>query len=269
VEPHDPGGPIEAELRTGLPRRPRWRLTRSWLWLRLACFAPLTLLLGWVLLYSGWLFALAVLGTPVQARIVERSARADRYTVTFEYPNGARAGAPARKTLTLSPARWGALVRTKALPALRLGTGRLGIVRVEEDGHALGAWSTGLWLSMGAAPTVLAGWALMWGRLAREFWLVKWGRPVCGLVRSRSQRGTHFPRLVVSYEYREMPRQGASATLYGSVSVARAVFDALEVGRPLTVLHALWNPRWHVAYRFASFEARPERAPSASGSAPS
>jgi hypothetical protein len=261
VEPHDAGVPMEAELRGGLPRRPRWRLPRLRLWLRLACLGPPTLLLGWILLHSSWLFVLAALGAPVQARIVERRAQADRYTVTLAYPTGLGPGAVARRTLDVSPSRWGALVRTEALPARRLGAGRLGIVRVEEDGRPLEARSAGLWLVMAVVPSVLAAWVLMWGRLAREFWLVRWGRPVSGVVRSRDRHGfARFPRYAVSYEYRELTRRGASLALYGTARVARAVFDGSQAGQPLTVLHALWNPRWHVAYRFARFDAQPDRA---------
>jgi hypothetical protein len=256
VESHAADGPIEAELRTGLPRRPRWRPPRWKLWLRLACFGSLTLLLGGVLIYDGWLFVLAVLGTPVQARIVERSAQAERYTVTVAYPSGAGADAAARKTLELSPATWGALARTQALPARRLGSGRLAVVRIEEDGKPLEALREGLWLAMGVAPLVLGGWALMWGRLAREFWLVRWGRPVRGLVRGRHHRGSFLRQYYVSYEYREMPQRGASVTLYGNAWVPRSVFDGAAAGQPLTVLHALWEPRWHVAYRFARVHAR-------------
>lgn len=251
--PHDAG--VEDELCQPLPRRPRWRRASWRLWLRVALFAPVTLLLGWALLHSSWLLVLAVLGTPVQARLVERTAAPDRYTVTVEYPTNAR-GAVERKVLEVAASDWGGLLRTPALPALRLGRGPFSIVRVEEDGRALTARDAALWLGIGVGPSVLLACALMWGRLARELWLVAWGRPVRGRVRSRTQQGSFVKQYAVSYEYREAPQRGGSATLYGTTSVPRAAFEATQPGQSLTVLHALWNPRWHVAYPFARFIAR-------------
>jgi hypothetical protein len=221
-----------------------------------ALFGPVTLLLMGILLHAVWLFVLAVLGTPVQARLVERNASANRYTVTVEYSRDGRAEVHAQEVLEVQASTWSALLRTQVLPALRLGRGPFSVVRVEEDGQPLTAGTAALWLGMGVAPCVLVACVLMWGPLAREFWLVRWGRPVRGRVRSRSQRGKFWTRYVVAYEYREMTQRGASLTLYGTASVPRDVFDTTTPGQSLTVLHALWNPRWHVAYRFARFDAQ-------------
>jgi hypothetical protein len=257
VARHDAAAPIEAELLQPPPRRPRWRLSRSRWWLRLALLGPPTLVLGWALLESTWLFVLAVLGTPLQASVVDRRANPEGYTVTVEYPGSGDPAEPlAREVLDLPPSRWGALLRTQALPARRLGRGSLAIVRVETDGQPLRAWDMGLWLGLGVAPAVFALWAVMWGRVAREIWLVAWGRPVRGQVSKRAQRGKFVTQYIVSYEYRETTERGGSAILYGSASVSRVIYEATHVGQALTVLHALWNPRLHTVYRFARFEVR-------------
>jgi hypothetical protein len=249
---------VEPELQDAPPRATRWSRARWRMWLRLALLAPPSLLLAWVLLSAVWVLVLAVLGTPVDAVVVERRAAGGSYTVTVEYPRADWSGrtAPARAVLELSMPDWGALVRVGRLPARRLGRGALQVLRVETGGRALDAASEALTVGLLVVPAVLGSLLLMWGRVAREWWLVTWGRPVRGRVQGRAPRA-RFARYAVAYEYRERTPRGAGATLHGRARLSRAQYDALQPGQPLTVLHSLWNPRWHVAYPYARFAARP------------
>jgi hypothetical protein len=250
------GAPVEEELRQPLPRRPRWRLSPWRLWLRVGLQAPPTLLLLGIGLVPGWLLLLAGLGTEVEARVVQRGTVTEGFSVIVEYPRQSWSGAdyPVREVVGQTLDEWGSLARAKSLPAKRLGRGWLQVVRVESDGKPLQAWSMAVTLA-GVAPVVMVGFIVMWGPLAREWWMVAWGRPVQGLVRTRAVRGVPPRGYSVSYEYREASGPGATALLHGTASVTRAQYEEARPGRPLTVLHALWNPRWHVAYPFARFRA--------------
>jgi hypothetical protein len=252
-----PGAGVEPELQR-LPRRPRWRGARWRFWLRVALLGPPTAALAWMLGHSAWLWILAVLGTRIEARIVEREATASSFGMTLEYPRRRWSGAEyaVREVVPLTAAEYGGMVRVQRLPGLRLGRGTLQVVHIEKYGEPLEAMTMALELALLVVPLVGGAFYLMWGALAREAWLVTWGRPVRGVVRGRRQRGKRFPRYAVSYEYREMTERGASATLRGTARVTRALYEASAPGQPLTVLHALWNPRWHVAYPFARLGAR-------------
>ena len=250
------GAPIEPELLGPLPRRVRWRRARWRLWVRLLLAGPLTLLLLWPLASEAWLLVLALLGSATQARIVAREGSLRGYSVTLEYPLRGWSGVdhPVREVRVLDQTLWGALVRTEAVHATRLGRGPLQVIRIALDEPPPDAFSLLLEIGLGLGPLVAAALLLLWGRLARDFWLVRWGRAVPGCVREGTSRPFyHFYRL--AYEYREMEGPAATATLRARMAVSQCQFEESPAGRPLAVLHGLWNPRWSVAYPFARFAA--------------
>jgi hypothetical protein len=130
---------------------------------------------------------------------------------------------------------------------------------------ARSAWSEGLWLVLAVLPTAGVGLYALCARFLREWWLVRWGRPVRGRVRSREVRG-RGRRHVVRYEYAELDGPVRGATLHGTAYVAQADYDAHPPGARITVLHALWNPRVSVAYPFCAFAAlNPAARPAPAG----
>jgi hypothetical protein len=245
---------VEEELLHPLPRRRRWRRPGFRLWGRLALLAVPSVPLLYGLAATLWMSVLAGLGTPVTARVLARSSRGQEYEVTVTYPRATWRGAAheTRQVLAVSAIDWSGLKPGLALPAVSLGRGALQTVRIETNRRPLEPGGT-LLAAMVIVPLQVGVLALLWGRLLRDWWLVAWGRPVRGVVRHKS-RPKHLPRYAVSYEYRESPD---SAVLYGTTFVGRADYEAARPGEPLTVLHALWNPRWHIAYPFASYAARP------------
>ena len=258
---------FEPELRPPVPRHPCWRSGQGRLWPRVLLRVPPTLLLAAIQLLPVKTFLMASLGSAVQARIVHRHVTPTVFQVTVEYPRRPWSGPdfPAQEVLDIPVHHRPFILRAKSLPALRLGRGRLQMVRVETDGEVLKPWEVGVAL-VGLMPLVAIGFLVLWGSLLREWWLVAWGRPVQGLVRRRFQRAPAPGRWFLSYEYREMAGPSASVLLHGTASVTQAEYEQAVVGGPVTVLHALWNPRWHVAYPYCRFEARDRERDQASTS---
>ena len=246
---------IEPELRRALPRRPYVCRAPEWLSLRLLA-SSVPLFVAWACLYPAWLLVLATWGTAVEAKVVQRHFDARGYGVTLAYPLKRWRGGDhtVQKWVGVETAEYGGLVSGRLLPARRLGRGALQAIRIETDGRPLDA-ATLAWTLAFVAPLAGGALAAMWGRLLLELWLVSWGRPVRGVVR-RCEARQRLQGPFVSFEYRELAGRRASATLHGRVRVTPTQYEGVRPGQPLTILHSVWNPRWHVAYPFSTFAAR-------------
>jgi len=251
-----PSDEIEIELRQPPPRRPYVGREPGWLALRIVASAVPTVFLAWVGLYPAWLLVLATWGTAVEARVVQRAFDIRGYGVTLAYPRKPWWGPEqtVQERVGVETAEYGGRTPGRVLPARRLGRGALQSIRIETDGRPLDAL-TMAWTVAFVGPAVAMALAALWVPLLGDLWLVRWGRPVRGVVRRREEK-KRPRRHVVFFEYREMAGLQATATLHGEARVTRAQYEGARPGQPLTILHSVWNPRWHVAYPFSRFAAR-------------
>lgn len=184
------------------------------------------------------------------ARVVEQTRDPITWELTlvldYERPRLFRTPLPERTTVHVP--RWSAdkLGDIKEVTVLDLGPyHRADLPRGEE---LAAAWMAALMYG------VFAWWALrhLLSRPFGQLWLVVTGRAAPGRVVDK------LPGVVrrLAYEFTDEADPDAPARV-AMARVDKQMFDAVDRGESVTVLHSLWNPRWACAYEHTLYLAAP------------
>ena len=235
-----------------IPRRVAWRGTWLDLLRRLVLGGAVTVLLlrGAVELSAD--VALWSLGREYDARIVGQHGTDHTWDVTLVVEYTLAGGRVSRTEVPVAPLHAQKLrANGVRLTALDVGPWHRSAVQAMDAGR--GGDAVLSWILFLVFVPVI-GWALkvLWWRCLTEAHLVRSGRVASGRVIEKLP-GTWSSRLRYEFRERDDPEAGA---IQVAAPVSSAAIQAAEPGDPVTILHALWNPRIACAYEHALFASR-------------